>query len=144
MPTLKETLATRLGIGADVDDETVVAALDEALAEQATDANEAAAIAARAGVVTVDREQFAAMQDELAASREFRTRQETAEVTSYLNQAMAAGKFPPSKLSHYETLMVEAPKAARALIDELPANAFPVSEVGTTATPSTRTTIPSR
>ncbi|NKS98706.1 hypothetical protein GS498_19785, partial [Rhodococcus hoagii] len=71
---------------------TVGRRLDEALAEQATDANEAAAIAARAGVVTVDREQFAAMQ-RAGASREFRTRQETAEVTSYLNQAMAAGKF---------------------------------------------------
>ncbi|MBM4580988.1 hypothetical protein GS452_25650 [Rhodococcus hoagii] len=130
MPTLKETLATRLGIGADVDDETVVAALDEALAERATETPEASDIAARAGVITVDRDQFTAMQTELAANREFRTRQETAEVTSYLNQAMAAGKFPPSKLSHYETLMAEAPKATRALIDELPANAFPVSEVG--------------
>ncbi|MCU7535847.1 hypothetical protein LRM64_19355, partial [Prescottella equi] len=84
----------------------------------------------RAGVISVDRDQFTAMQAELAANREFRTRHETAEVTSYLNQAMATGKFPPSKLSHYETLMAEAPKATRALIDELPANAFPVSEVG--------------
>ncbi len=122
----------------------MVAALDEALAERATETPEASDIAARAGVITVDRDQFTAMQTELAANREFRTRQETAEVTSYLNQAMAAGKFPPSKLSHYETLMAEAPKATRALIDELPANAFPSPRSDTTATPSTRTTIPSR
>lgn len=130
MPTLKETLATRLGIGADVDDETVVAALDEALTERATEASESSGISARADVVTVDRERFDALQAQNAEFEAYLTRRKAEEKTEYLNKAMADGKFQPSKLSHYEELFDAAEAQARALIDAMPANAFPVSEVG--------------
>ncbi|ORM14115.1 head maturation protease, ClpP-related [Prescottella equi] len=131
MPTLKEALATRLGTAADADDDTVVAALDEALAERAdTSASGSSDIEARAGVVTVDADQFASMQSEIVASREFRTRQEAAETRAYIDAALAAGKFPPSKAEHYEKLIAAAPAETRALIDGMPANVFPVAEIG--------------
>ena len=129
MPTLKEALAQRLGTAVDADDETLVAALDEVLTEQAEE-RAGAGIEARVGVVTVDADQYAAMQAEVAASREFRERQEAAEVRSYLDAAIKAGKFPPSKRAQYEELMNEAPKSARALIDAMPANVIPVAEIG--------------
>lgn len=127
MPTLKEALATRLGTAADADDDTVVAALDEALAERASGS---ADVEARAGVVTVDADQFASMQSEIAASREFRTRREAAETRAYIDAAIADGKFPPSKAEHYEKLIAAAPTETRALIDGMPTNVFPVAEIG--------------
>ncbi|MBP2208172.1 ATP-dependent protease ClpP protease subunit [Rhodococcus percolatus] len=129
MPTLKEVLAQRLGTAADATDEIVVAALDEVLAEQAEDRS-GPGIEARAGVVTVDADQFAAMQAEVAAGREFRTRQEAAESRSYIDTAIKAGKFPPAKAEHYEKLLAAAPAETRALIDAMPANVIPVAEVG--------------
>ncbi|MFF0816626.1 head maturation protease, ClpP-related [Rhodococcus sp. NPDC003318] len=129
MPTLKETLATRLGTAADATDETIVAALDEALAEQAEDRG-GSGIEARAGVVTVDADQYAALQAEVATSREFRVRQEAAESRSYIDTAIKAGKFPPAKAEHYEKLLAAAPAETRALIDGMPANVFPVVEIG--------------
>lgn len=131
MPTLKETLATRLGTAADATDETIVAALDEALAEQADSAGTVTVgIEARAGVVTVDADQYAALQAEVATGREFRVRQEAAESRSYIDSAIKAGKFPPAKSEHYEKLLAAAPTETRALIDAMPANVFPVAEVG--------------
>ncbi|HEY9314336.1 phage protease, partial [Williamsia sp.] len=131
MPTLMEELRKRLGIAENADEATTLAALDEVLAEQTETAPPAGiGIEARAGVVTVDAEQFTSMQSQLAEFAQFRTEHESAAVTSYLNEAMRAGKFPPAKLAQYEALMKDAPDAARALIDSLAANTFPVSEIG--------------
>lgn len=129
MPTLKEVLATRLGTAADVTDETLVAALDEALAEQ-TEAGGGSAIEARAGVVTVDADRFAAMQAQSAEFEAYLTQRKAEDKTAYLDKAMADGKFPPSKLSQYEELFDAAEQQARALIDAMPANVIPVAEVG--------------
>ena len=131
MPTLMDGLRKRLGIAENADEATTLAALDEALAEQVeATAPAVTGIEARAGVVSVDADRFASMQSQLAEFEEFRTTQQAAAVTSYLNEAMRAGKFPPAKLAQYEALIKDAPDAARALIDSMPANTFPVSEIG--------------
>ncbi|MFI8664238.1 head maturation protease, ClpP-related [Rhodococcus qingshengii] len=131
MPTLMEGLRKRLGVSEDADEATTLAALDEVLAEQADDAPPAGTgIEARAGVVAVDADRFASMQSQLAEFEQFRTEQQAAAVTSYLNEAMRVGKFPPAKLAQYEALIKDAPDATKALIDSMPANTFPVAEVG--------------
>lgn len=126
MSDLMKGLRERLGIAENADEATVLAALDEALAERA----DTSAVQDRAGVLAVDADRWAAMEAELAAGREFRARQEAGEVTTYLNKAVADGKFEPSKLTHYEELMKEAPAATRKLVDAMPANRLPVREVG--------------
>ncbi|EGD24662.1 head maturation protease, ClpP-related [Prescottella equi] len=126
MSDLMKGLRERLGIAENADEATVLSALDEALAERADTTD----IAARAGGVIVDAERFAAMQSRIAEFELHVERQQAAEVTAYLNKAVADGKFEPSKLSHYEELMKEAPTATRKLVDAMPANRLPVREVG--------------
>ncbi|MYV30322.1 hypothetical protein GQ649_24185 [Rhodococcus sp. DSM 6344] len=131
MPTLIEGLRKRLGVAENADEATTLAALDEALKEQAEDrAPAGGGLEDRVGVIAIDADRFASMQSQLAEFETFRAQQEAATVTSYLNEAMRVGKFPPAKLAQYEALMKDAPVAARTLIDSMPANTFPVAEIG--------------
>lgn len=126
MPTFMEGLRTRLGIAEDTSEDDVLAAVDAALTERA----ESESIEARADIVSVDRSRFAEMQSQLAEFAAYREGQETAAAESYLTQAMADGKFPPAKLSHYRDLLKAAPEQARVLIDGMPKNVIPVDEIG--------------
>ncbi|MBH0121552.1 ATP-dependent Clp protease proteolytic subunit [Rhodococcus sp. CX] len=126
MSTLIEGLRERLGIAEDADEATVLAALDAALAGRA----EGQSIEAHADVVAVDRSRFAEMQSQLAEFAAYRAQQEAAAEEAYLTQAMADGKFPPARLSHYRDLLKAAPEQARALIDGMPKNVIPVEEIG--------------
>lgn len=126
MPTFMESLRTRLGVTEDASEDDVLAALDAALAAR----TEGQSIEARADVVAVDRSRFAEMQSQLAELAAYRQQQEQAAAESYLAQAMADGKFPPAKLSHYRDLLNAAPEQTRALIDGMPKNVIPVAEIG--------------
>ncbi|MDF3309761.1 ATP-dependent Clp protease proteolytic subunit [Rhodococcus sp. T2V] len=144
MPTLKETLAQRLGTAADADDATVVAALDEVLAEQAqepagpasnrtageTTAEQVANYASQHGLVVVDRAQH---EDYVAAANEgraARAQQIREGDESLVEAAIRAGKFGPGRRDHWlNSLRVDREGATEA-INSLASGLVPLAEVG--------------
>ena len=143
MATLNESLASRLGIAADADDETVLAALDEALAEQAqepaeqapSDAGEVTAeqvtnYANRHGFVVVDRAQH---EDYIAAANEgraARAQQLREGDEALVDGAIRAGKFGPGRRDHWLNSLKRDREGATEAINSLAAGLVPLAEVG--------------
>jgi hypothetical protein len=82
------------------------------------------------GVVMVDQEQWAEVQQEVAASRAERKKRSAQERSDYIAAAVKAGKFPRSRAAHYEKLMAADPKGTRIIIDGLEPGLVPVQKVG--------------
>lgn len=147
MATLQEALVERLGIDADADEETTLAALDEALAEQATDTPPAApdaeptldramATVKKGGFTVVETGAFADMQAQVARLESARNEQIKAGHQDYLSDAIRNGQLAPSQREHFATLLDADPEGTRTLIDSLPKNLIPVSEVGHSTEPN--------
>lgn len=140
MSTLSEGLRERLGLDADaeLDDTALLDALDEALAERADDtptpapAPEPEPIAARIpeGTVLVDAERLAQLEAQAAEGVAARTQQRAEARDRALDQAVADGKFPPSRREHYAKAWDRDPEGTRELLDVLPKNSVPVADVG--------------
>ncbi|BDB62365.1 head maturation protease, ClpP-related [Rhodococcus sp. RDE2] len=143
VPTLNETLAQRLGISADATDETILAALDEALAEQAQEtgtqasagagaptAEQVATYMERHGLVAVDRAQH---EDYIAAANEGRAAraQQLREADEALvDGAIRAGKFGPGRREHWLNSLQRDREGATEAINSLAAGLVPLEEVG--------------
>lgn len=131
MPTLKESLAERFGFKPDADDETAIAAVDEALKEQAeTPPKEEPAPVAKLPdhVTVIDK----ATLDELRAlaerGHEARKAQEAAERVGAVENAIRAGKIAPSQREAW-TKQLELDPAQASVLDQLAA-VYPVGEIG--------------
>lgn len=81
------------------------------------------------GGVTVDQEQWAAVNNELAVVRTEREAREKKEDIEYLQKASRGGKIPPPRIDHYMKLMKADRPGTREFIDGL-AQSLPVQEVG--------------
>ncbi|QIX48930.1 MULTISPECIES: head maturation protease, ClpP-related [Rhodococcus] len=144
VPTLNETLAQRLGINADATDETILAALDEALAEQAQEtgtqasapgagdptAEQVATYMERHGLVAVDRAQH---EDYIAAANEGRAAraQQLREADEALvDGAIRAGKFGPGRREHWLNALKRDREGATEAINSLAKGLVPLDEVG--------------
>ncbi len=137
MPTLKEGLAQKLGIAADADDETALQALDEALAERATDtpaveptAEQVAAAAQRNGLVLVDQAQHqqliaAAQQGAEARAQQLREGDERT-----VDAAIQDGRIPPARRDHWLTAMSKDRDGSAAALASLAPGLIPVTEIG--------------
>lgn len=102
-------LRERLGIPADatLDDAGILAAVDEALTEQAEPTN-IAPVAPAAGTVTMDAAQYADLQASAAEGREARKEQLAAARTSLVDAAVNDGRIPPARRQHWlDTLEVD-------------------------------------
>ena len=100
MATLNEGLVERLGIDADADDETILSALDEALAERASEEPAPAPAPAAQlpeGVVAIDAATLAELQASARRGEEARTRQEVTERASAVENAVRAGRISPAQ-----------------------------------------------
>ena len=134
MATLNEGLAERLGINADADDETILSALDEALNEQTTEPapvvqeptpEQVAASVARSGGLIVDAAALAELQARAARGDEARTRQEAAERSAAVENAIHSGRIAPAQRETWLNRLETDPSEAERL-----SNLAPVYPVG--------------
>ncbi|WP_228044596.1 head maturation protease, ClpP-related [Rhodococcus pyridinivorans] len=147
MATLKETLAERLGIEADADDDTIVAALDEALDERAEPAESGAgtpgasvtaapsldqAVAAirAAGLVAVEQ----GVVDDLRAKAErgdqARAQQIREANEAVVDAAIRDGKIPPARRDHWVNAMAADAEGTKSVLDGMEKGLIPYAEAG--------------
>lgn len=120
------TLRQTAGVADDADVDTVIAALGEALQEQAEpqetpDQPE--------GTILVDQAAFADLQAQAALGVQAREQQMAAHREQVLNDAISTGRISPAARPGWAALL-EKSADAEATIAALPANTIPVAEVG--------------
>lgn len=155
MPTLKEGLAQKLGISADADDETLLNAVNDALAANSDDPAEAdtestdtpttteletpaqvAAAAKRLGMTVLDDETATGLRADASAGREALARIQRQEDSAVVSAAVSDGKIPPSRQAHYLGLMERDREGTTAWLASLPKeSAVPLSECGHSTEP---------
>lgn len=114
MSDLKKKLGERLGVAAAADktDDEILAAVDEALNEQA---DEPQAQVLPEGVVTIDADALAALQSDAAAGRAARTQQETDARAALVDAAVNDGRIAPARRDHWAAALAADPGAADVL-----------------------------
>lgn len=109
---LKKGLRERLGISAEanLDDDALLAAVDEVLAEQ-----DPAAPTAAAGTVVLDEAQYADLQAAAAEGREARNQQLAAERAAIVDSAVNDGRIAPARRDHWVNALAADPGMAETL-----------------------------
>lgn len=131
MTDIQQGLRDRLGLPADaaLDEDGLLAALDEALAERAEPTN--TSTAAPAGTIVVDQAAFEDLQAAAAEGRQARAAQLTAERTNAVNAAVSDGRISPARREHW-LASLEADPGALTVLEGLPKNTVPVAAAGYT------------
>jgi ATP-dependent protease ClpP protease subunit len=126
---LTQGLRERLGIpaAADLNDADLLAAVDEALAEQ----EPAAPAAAAPGTVVLDAAQYADLQAAAAQGREARQEQLAANRLALVNAAIDDGRIPPARRDHWLNSLAADPGMADTLAG-LEKGLVPLSAAGYT------------
>jgi hypothetical protein len=139
MSTLSEGLRERLGIeDAELDEDALLAALDEALAERADNpdrtgelAEPAAAVASLPpGTVAIDEATLAELREQAAQGVAARAQQVTEARDRALDDAVKAGKFPPARREHWATLWDADPDGTRQTLAALAEGTVPLADIG--------------
>lgn len=124
--SLSDALRERLGIADEnASEDTILAALDEALHEQA----DPAPIPPPAGVVQVDEATLAALQAQATAGAEARAEQLRRDREAAVAAAVADGRIAPARREHW-LAQLEADPGAQAVLDSLAKGTIPVAPVG--------------
>lgn len=110
---LKKGLRERLGIPAasDLDDNGLLAAVDEALAET----EPAAQTAPAPGTVVLDEEQYNSLRNDAAAGREARQQQLADSRRALVDNAVQDGRIAPARREHWLNALEADPGAAEVL-----------------------------
>lgn len=125
---LKAGLRERLGVtDAAVSDELLLAAVDEALAENATDT---AAPAAAPGTVLIDATVLADLQASAAEGRAARQEQDKVRRESIVKDAVKEGRISPASAADWLASLEQDEPRTVALIGSLAKNTIPVVETG--------------
>lgn len=125
---LKAGLRERLGVtDADASDETLLAALDESLEEQA---NSTPTAALPEGVTAIDSAVLADLQSQAALGAAAREEQNTARREGILDAALNEGRINFASREHWSAALVENEERATALLGTLAKNTVPVAEIG--------------
>lgn len=140
MSNLTQGLRDRLGIAADaeLDDDQLLAAVDEALEERAEPAPEAAAATARnlpEGTEVIDSEtlaQLRAQAEEGAAARAEQDKQRRAEK---VDAAIKAGKFGPARRESWLNALEIDEDGATADLERLTPGLIPMAQIGDAGQP---------
>lgn len=90
-----------------------------------------AQVPAAASTSQVDAETLEQLKRDAAAGRQAHERQVADERNRLLDDAIKAGKFPPSRRDHYGALMAADPDGTKELIAKLEPGIVPVDEQGT-------------
>ena len=126
---LKGGLRERLGVtDADADDEVLIAALDEALAENAQAPTEEGMLGKNAMVV--DRAAYEQLQADAAAGRAARDQQTRERRDALVTAAVSDGRIAPSARDEWRKGLDENEERTSALLALLPKNTVPVAEIG--------------
>ena len=122
-------LRARLGVtDADATEETILAALDESLAEQPQPAVD---IQVPEGTVLVDKGQWEQVKQDAEAGRQARAEQVTARRDALIADALREGRISPANSEAYRQMLdVDEERAARVLNALQPNTAVPVTEIG--------------
>ncbi|MFD4932340.1 head maturation protease, ClpP-related, partial [Peribacillus butanolivorans] len=146
MATLQEALAERLGIDADADEATVLAAVDEALDERADNdsagsgseptADQVTSYAQRNGLTVVDQAQYANLVASAQEGRDARAEQLRAADETFVTNAIAKGKFGPARRDHWMNALKLDREGATAAINSLADGLIPVAETGHSTEPA--------
>jgi ATP-dependent protease ClpP protease subunit len=122
-------LRERLGVtDAEASDETLLAALDQALEEQAEAPNPTAALPK--GVTVIDSSVLADLQAQAALGAEARQEQTQARRDGILATALADGRISSASRDQWAALLADNEEGTTALLASLPKNTVPVSEIG--------------
>lgn len=139
MADLKKEIAKRLGLPeadvANMSDETIVAALDETLAEQVTDTTTApaATFTAPEGTVVVDSARFDEMQRQAAEGAQARAEQLKAHREGIVDKALRAGKIAAASRQQWLDNLEHNEEGTTALLDTLAeGTVLPTAEIGKT------------
>lgn len=120
-------LRERLGVtDANASDETLLAALDEALEERA----ETPAPTVPAGATLIDSDVLATLQADAAAGREALAAQTAARRDALVSAAIADGRISPANRATWRAQLDSSEEVTAELLAALPKNTVPVTEVG--------------
>ncbi|MBB1511981.1 ATP-dependent Clp protease proteolytic subunit [Tessaracoccus sp. MC1627] len=123
-------LRERLGISdAGTSEDAVLAALDEALAEQA-DAPPAPVAALPEGVVAIEAAMLNTMRSELDELRAIRTEQADATRAALVEAAIADGRIPPARREHWVAALKADEEGMAPVLASLAPNTVPLAEIG--------------
>lgn len=127
---ITEGLRQRLGIpaGTQLDDDGLLAAVDEALAENAEPTTSASA---PAGTVLIDEAALAELRSAAADGRAARNEQVAAARRSAVKAAVDDGRIPPARESHWLT-QLETDPGALGVLASLPKDTIPLEARGFT------------
>lgn len=136
MPDLSEGLRQRLGLAAEATEDTILAALDEALTERAETTPVAASTppAAPTGVEQIDAVTLDELRRQAAAGAAARTQQELEHRTRTVDAAIRDGRIPPARRDHWLTQLAADPGAETVLVS-LAKGTVPLTEVGIDTAP---------
>jgi hypothetical protein len=128
------SLRTKLGVtDENADADTVLAALDEALAERTQDLPErppVTAPVAAEGTAVIDAEQLQQLQVAAAAGQAARDQQLAQDRDRLLDDAIRAGKFSPARRQHYAAAWASDPEGTKETITKLSPGLVPVEASG--------------
>lgn len=127
--TIKAGLRERLGVtDADASDETLLAALDEALTEQAPE--NTTVTAAPEGTVLLDAAQYAQLQQDAAAGRSALEQIDAQRRDGIVAKAVQEGRISPASQPQWRASLDKDEEGTATLLASLAPNAVPVAEVG--------------
>ncbi len=130
--TIKAGLRDRLGVtDADASDEVLLAALDQALEEQADNPNEPAAAAALPeGTVAIDSTVLAELQANARLGADARAEQDNARRDAIVATALREGRITAASRDTWRAQLDTSEESTTALLATLAKNTVPVAEVG--------------
>jgi len=124
-------LRTRLGVtDADASDETLLAALDEALAEQAEPIETPAAAEIPDGFTVIDKEVLTDLQSNAARGAEARAEQERTRRDGIVDAALREGRIAAASKATIRAQLDTDEAGMTAFLATLPKNKVPVEETG--------------
>lgn len=128
--TIKKGLIDRLGItAAEANEETILAALDEALAERA---EPAPSFTAPEGTVLMEADALAELQSQARLGAEARQQQTAERRESIVDKAVEEGRIAPARRDHWLAQLNADEEGATAVLASLAAGTIPLAANGYT------------
>ena len=121
-------LAQKVGVPADADADTLLAAVNEALTEQADDRPGARGLAP--GTRVIDESTYDSLLERAKAGDEARAAQTQARRESAVDAAINEGRIPPARREHWLAQMQADEDGTTTVLAQLAAGTIPVTEIG--------------